>query len=1713
MNPADIPEKLLAYLDGELAPHEAEAVRNAVAASSALERELAGLKLTAEFLALALKPAKLSPSELARLPGLAPAPAAGGAPVRSPHRAASAPSPTPRVAARAPVDTASAAPDPFYQAQGLYRCLPLLAGFVGVLALTKLIYQARYSGAPLYTAGLVTGALCQLLYEMGRAEANRRAGPVKTRAAQRRAPAAPAAPPRPPRIPPRIWSRIPHGLAASLAATLLFWAWTASSAVDSYVTVVARSSLVSDSPGSLQLVVRNGRHAPVAGQAIALTLSGPGHKVALGSWTSNSTGAIDANFRVPDLDPGRYALHVVADGWFDTQLLSLDAIDVDKLAQVLISPDKPLYQPGQVIHLRILARKSPSNAPLVAIPLDVTLIDPRDNKVFRTTLQTSAYGIASTSIPLADELTHGAYRIEVKRPGAQTSSGECVVTVKPYVLPPFRITAQPANQARYVVPKERTRLEVDAQYLFGKPVAGGTVTVTGATPAGAHRLGDAREWTTRRTASLDGTGKVEVPIAIPDVQWQAHVQRIQLPLQVSVTDLADHTETRTVELTVARQPILVEVVPVGGFRGVAREQAQGTPQPVVVSTCTADGQPVACAVSLLSSTLEVKVQTSALGLGQTEIDTSRRWDVIADHGQLQGRATYDPASYATRPLLLRSDKSYYAAGETMTLRLMGAGTAAFVDLVKDRQTYLTTSVALDDQGRGELGIPLASELSGIVSVHAYQVDARGVIAENTLEVFVAPAAQLRVQAALADAKTGDVLDTYRPGTSVRFRFALTDPAGAPVAGAISLAVIDKSVLALAETAPGLADVASQLTRDLGSPDDDRAVWERGRSINPLVLREPGLPEADRQAAMGFILARIAKLVPAVLVETNLDRQLALLVQHQASVRYWCGWLALLLPLGLVAWTIATIDLARQMAMWGVRAGGVALAVIGGLVVVTFFGSDAREMFFSSSNSLRSGRQQKVSYDEKFADVAFDRSNESHSTAEMDKGDGPGIGFAPPASAVREDRPARRMGNLDDARAGASPVAEPEMRVRKRFVETLVWASEIVTDAAGKADYTFDLADNITSWRALVEAVDGKGRLGTHESQLVTFQPFFARLDLPVHLTQHDRIELPIAVHNYAKLAQKITLEIALAPWFEVEGADAVTTLELAPEGVAGHKATLVAKQFGKHVLRITAKTADFADAIEREVEVVPDGERIEGGKSGRLRAGPVDLEIPADLTPGTVRAWLRVHPGVASDIQSGLEAMLKIPNGCFEQSSSTNYPNVLISRYLTSVDRLSPAVSIKIHSVLAQGLQKLLTFHDGRGGFGMYPGRTPQVHLTAYALMQLAQMAKVIDVEPALLAKVADRLKQDLRPPSRRGEAGHDPEQLAFACWAMLESGVSRAELAGPLDALARLVHDGRLTAYGEALALQSFVDEVDSAVATPLLRNYARLAEKAGDGMVRWRSEGRTMMHGYGAAVEIDTTALIARAMARRGEHTALARDAVNWLIQARDPAGLWVTTQSTALVLLALVEGAGKPAPFTEPVSIGVNVNGRGADGISIAPANGDVVHGIEITSLLVPGANRVAIDLARNDLPLTYTIAWRGYRDWRGERGGRQALDLDVAYPDRPIQVAEPFKVRVTYRSGLAHDSGPLMLALGVPPGCAVEEHLLRVLVNGRIVDRFEHRGRQVVLYLPSLAPGNAVSLEIGMRASRRLRGRTPESDLYAYYSPELRDREVPVAIDVR
>ena len=87
-----------------------------------------------------------------------------------------------------------------------------------------------------------------------------------------------------------------------------------------------------------------------------------------------------------------------------------------------------------------------------------------------------------------------------------------------------------------------------------------------------------------------------------------------------------------------------------------------------------------------------------------------------------------------------------------------------------------------------------------------------------------------------------------------------------------------------------------------------------------------------------------------------------------------------------------------------------------------------------------------------------------------------------------------------------------------------------------------MADSITTWRMAMLASTTHGALGTATSSVKVFQDFFVDLDLPVALTQGDRISIPVAVYNYSGADGHVSLHLHPEDWFSLVGDSSEKTL-------------------------------------------------------------------------------------------------------------------------------------------------------------------------------------------------------------------------------------------------------------------------------------------------------------------------------------------------------------------------------------------------------------------------------------------------------------------------------------------------------------------------------------------------------------------------------------------
>src|SRR5262249_34331502 len=143
---------------------------------------------------------------------------------------------------------------------------------------------------------------------------------------------------------------------------------------------------------------------------------------------AGADGVATVQLKLPaDLPAGPYKMEVATRSALGEEKLERE-VKVKTAPKVLLVTDKPLYQPGQVMHIRALALHSFDLTPVPPSPLTFEVEDAKGNKVFKKKLDTSAYGIAAVDFQLADEVNAGDYHV---RALLGTHQADKTVTVKP----------------------------------------------------------------------------------------------------------------------------------------------------------------------------------------------------------------------------------------------------------------------------------------------------------------------------------------------------------------------------------------------------------------------------------------------------------------------------------------------------------------------------------------------------------------------------------------------------------------------------------------------------------------------------------------------------------------------------------------------------------------------------------------------------------------------------------------------------------------------------------------------------------------------------------------------------------------------------------------------------------------------------------------------------------------------------------------------------------------------------------------------------------------------------------------------------------------------------------------------------------------------------------------------------------------------------------
>ena len=704
--------------------------------------------------------------------------------------------------------------------------------------------------------------------------------------------------------------------------------------------------------------------------------------------------------------------------------------------------------------------------------------------------------------------------------------------------------------------------------------------------------------------------------------------------------------------------------------------------------------------------------------------------------------------------------------------------------------------------------------------------------------------------------------------------------------------------------------------------------------------------------------------------------------------------------------------------------------------------------------------------------------------------------APVARKAMEREEAKPKMPSVDAPAPARDFAPalPAPAPRTDFRDTVLWSPAVLTGADGAATVRFALNDAVTSFRVHAEGI-GAGLLGGGEALIASRLPLHVEARLPVALSTGDHLELPVTLENQLGAPLEIGLTAGLGDLLRLSAAPGAVAL------AAGERRTVwvgmdVLPGYGEARVALDAEGSGARDGIVRSIPVVPRGVPRTWSAAGRLDA-PLshELRIPEDALPGSISGRLTLLPSPIAEVMEGIEQMVRTPGGCFEQTSSTNWPNVVVLDLLERADATGK-LQVDRKQVLDAGYNILTGYQVGTGGFETWGSGPGKEALTAYGLLEFTDMDRVYDVSPKILSDSAQYLLDQrngtggykVTGSSAHGYGTAPPEVLdAYITYALVETG--HTDLPRELDQSAALARTSR-DPYRMGLATLTLL----KARPTEGKAAAQRLAGlQAADGGFPGSETSITRSENYN--LDVEATALAAMALLRAGD-VAHAQRAVAWLHDNQTGPGQWGATQGNALALRAIGEAAAMATMGKAPGQLEVRVDGELVHQATVEPGGRDPLP-FDLGPYLRVGAHRV--DLRLDGLSVPYALQ-AGWTTERPDSDPERRVDLAMALANTEVAVGHTVRATATLTNRTQEVVPDPIARIGLPAGLEAQVWQLEAMKKRGEIAFFELRPREVTVYWDGLGVGEVHTVALDLTATTPGRFTAPASSAYPYYDDQ-------------
>ncbi|MCM3901512.1 MAG: hypothetical protein ND866_07380, partial [Pyrinomonadaceae bacterium] len=385
---------------------------------------------------------------------------------------------------------------------------------------------------------------------------------------------------------------------------------------------------------------------------------------------------------------------------------------------------------------------------------------------------------------------------------------------------------------------------------------------------------------------------------------------------------------------------------------------------------------------------------------------------------------------------------------------------------------------------------------------------------------------------------------------------------------------------------------------------------------------------------------------------------------------------------------------------------------------------------------------------------------------------------------------------------------------------------------------------------------------------------------------------------------------------------------------------------GEAKLKVEARAAEHADAMEKTFTVYEHGIEKFISRSGKMRADSVaiTLDIPRERRTETTELVVQVAPSMATTMLDALPYLIHYPYGCTEQTMSRFLPAAITAKTLRDLG-LKPETAMhkifggieqstaaathpqgkhdlkELEAITRESLDRLYNFQHGDGGWGWWKEGESDHFMTAYVLwgLTLARQAG-IEVKQDVAERAAEYLDKELveeevnydaqawmlhalavyHNPGQKPDRQDANEVSQFQTTAFENLWTNRDKLNAYTRALLALAAHN----FGYADKAKTLVENLENGVkrdSSPdisVVQQGAQTSDPSVMGTAHWGEDGIYWRWSDGG---VEATSFALRALLAIDPKNNLIEPVTNWLI--KNPRGAqWSNTRDTAIVVLTM-------------------------------------------------------------------------------------------------------------------------------------------------------------------------------------------------------------------